>query len=694
MSDHKPSLKDTASRLVQRATGWTLLAPGEVVRSAERLDRRTLAWGALALAALLMLSFNLASSLLFRNVKADFTEDRLFTISQGTRGVLARIEEPISVRVYYTRKLGEVAPLFGKYFERVKTLLEQYRDISNGRLVVTFIDPDISPDAEDRASTSGLRGVRLNQDGETGYFGLVASNTTDNDAVIEFFAPERERYLEYDLTKLINGLVTAKKRVVGVISGVPIEGGGNPMQPMRQPQPPWMIMEQIREFFEVKSLDMTATSIPADVDVLMLVQPAFLSAEAAYAIDQFVLGGGRVLAFIDPNVESAPMGPPGVALPQSPEVARLLKSWGIAIDETKVVGDPRLARRVQFGGRGRGGAIVSEYLAWLALGREQINERDPLAAGIEKLNLASAGRIVKLDGTTVQMQPIIQTTHKGNLIDAEKVRFQPDPVAILKGFTVGDAPLVLAARLAGEAKSAFPEGRPKPAEKPKDDKAPAGSEKSLQEKLAERMKEAKEKEAREKAKAEPPKLHVASGRINVIVVADADMLHDNFWVEVRDFLGQQVAVPQAQNGAFVLNALEHLAGGAALADLRGRGISERPFERVVALRRSAELRFRQKEEGLVAKLKDLQEKLSKMEARGGEGGSVLVSEKDKQTIETFRSEMIATRRELREVKAALRQDIDRLDRRLKLVNIAAVPILIGLGGLAVALWRRRRSNPV
>lgn len=697
MSDQKPSMKDTAARLTQRVTGWSLLAPGEIVRAAANLERSTLAWGALGMAAVLLLTFNLLTSLVFRNAKLDLTDERLFTISNGTRQVLTRIEEPISVRVYYTKKLGEVAPLFGKYFERVKVLLEQYRDISGGKIVLTFIDPDSSPDAEDRASSSGLKAVRLNQDGENGYFGLIASNTTDNDAVVEFFTPDRERYLEFDLTKLINGLATSKKRVVGLISGLQMEGGQNPMQPMRQPSPPWMITEQIREFLELRPLEMSVKSIPADIDVLMLVQPMFLTADAAYAIDQYVLGGGRVLAFVDPNSETNPMGAQGMPLPMSPEVGKLLAAWGVKIDDTKVIGDPRLARRVQFGGRGGRGGTVSDYLAWLQIGKENINEKDPLAASIEKLHMASAGAITKIDGATTVIQPIVETSHKAGLIDVDKVRFQPDPIGILRTFQAGTNRLMLAARISGDAKSAFPDGAPKAEEKPKD-AAEAGPEKSLQEKVAEKIKEAKEKEAAEKAKLEPARQHRATGKVNVILISDADMLHDQFWVEVRDFLGQQVPVPQAHNAAFVVNALEQLAGGAELSDLRGRGISERPFDRVVAIRRSAEQKFRLKEESLVAKLKDLQEKLAKMEARGaaaaeaGGAPSIMLSEKDKQTIETFRSEMIATRRELRDVKAALRQDIDRLDWRMRFINIAVVPMLIGFGGLALAFMRRGRRH--
>ncbi len=765
MTDQPKTLGEKAAQLGYRLQGWTLLAPGEAVRAASNMDRRSLGWWALGLAAILALSLNLISSMIFRNMRADLTADRLFTISDGTKKVLSKLDEPINVRLYYTKKIGEVAPVFGKYFERVKSLLEQYRDLSRGRLQVTFLEPVPFSDIEDRAVAAGLKGVRLNQEGETGYFGLTASNTTDNDAVIEFFAPDRERFIEYDLTKLINGLANPKKRVVGMISGIPIDGGANPMQPMRQPSPPWQVMEQIREFFEVRTIEQTAKAIPADIDVLMIVQPTLLTKEAAYAVDQYALSGGRILAFVDPNTEATPSPMPGMQLPMSAEMMKLLKAWGLQYDETKIAGDPTIAKRVQFGGqRGGRSSTVTEYLAWLNVEKALINEKDPLAGGVEKLNFASAGALTKVEGATTIVQPIIETTAAGGLIDVEKVRMQPDPLAIRKSFSSGGRPLMLAARVAGEGKSAYPEGRPKPEEKkdeakpedkkaedkkdgekksedkPKDDAtkaaaakdakkpdvlvpAPMATTEKTPEERAAVEKAAAEKQAEkpaekpadkpaektaEKPKAEAPKAeavkaeptkptepekpHVSAGRLNIVVVADSDMLADQFWVETREFLGQQLAIPNAHNAAFVVNALENLSGGEALAGLRGRGISERPFDKVLQIRRDSEAKFREKEEGLVAKLKDLQEKLAKVETKGGEGGgpaTVLLTDKDKATIETFRGEMLNVRRELRDVKADLRRDIDRLSWWMNFFNIVFVPLLIAAFGLGLAYYNRR-----
>jgi ABC-type uncharacterized transport system involved in gliding motility auxiliary subunit len=338
--------------------------------------------------------------------------------------------------------------------------------------------------------------------------------------------------------------------------------------------------------------------------------------------------------------------------------------------------------------------VVTEYLAWLQIDKPNINEKDVLAGGIERLNLASAGILTKADGATTNITPIIETTPKAGDLEADKLRFQPDPVALLRTFKSGGKPLMLAARVGGEAKSAYPDGRPKPEAKPEEKKEGASADPGRPASSDPAKEETKPStEAAKDAKpAEPETPHIASGKLNIVVVADSDMLNDQFWVETRDFLGQQVTIPQAHNAAFVVNALENLSGGEALAGLRGRGINDRPFDLVNEIRRDSERRFREKEQTLVAQLKDLQDKVSKMETKGGEGGAILLSDKDKQTIETARNEMIGVRRELRDVKLALRQDIDRLGGWLKFFNVAAVPLAIGFGGLAIGLAQRRRKN--
>ncbi len=641
-----------------------------------RINRRHLAWGSIALAAIILLAVNLIASSAMRDARFDLTKDRLFTISDGTRKALRAIDEPIDIKVYFSKKLGEAAPTYAKSFERVRTMLDQYRGISGGKLKVAFLDPEPFSDAEDKAVAAGLRGVRLNQEGEMGYFGIVGSNSTDTEANLPFLAAERERFLEYDVTKMIVSLANQAKGTIGLISTIPIEGSpGMPM--MGQPgTQPLLMLQQIREFFEIKSLPKDLKEIPSDIGVLMLVQPDGLSAETAYAIDQFALSGGKVLALVDPAAETQRAGGnPMMMMAQPPpdfaEFGKLLKAWGVDFDAGKVAGDIARARRVQFGGGPR--SSVTEYVLWLGLDRRNLDERDPLAANIERLNFASVGILSKAADAKTEFTPLIKTTLEAMEIPASAVSMMPDAIGLLRDYKRGGKALTLAARVSGEAKSAFPDGRPAPAPEPKkegEDKATAPP--------------AADKKADAPAKT--------TGKVNVVLIADTDFLQDQFWVDIREFLGQQVAVPNAHNSAFVLAALENLSGTDALISLRARGVTDRPFQLVDDLRRDAEQRFRNKEQELTTRLRDVQTKLAHLEKEGS-GESVTLTDKERLEIEKFRSDMLVIRRDLREVKRELRKDIDRLDGMLKFANVAAVPLLIGIAGIAWAYRRRRMTAP-
>jgi ABC-type uncharacterized transport system involved in gliding motility auxiliary subunit len=347
------------------------------------------------------------------------------------------------------------------------------------------------------------------------------------------------------------------------------------------------------------------------------------------------------------------------------------------------VADVRHARRVQLG-RGDQG-MVTEHVVWLALDKTSIDQRDVLSGGIENLNLASAGVLTPVDGATTVVTPILTTSPEAMVIDTEKAGMTADPVALLRNYVPGGKPLMLAARISGEAKTAFPNGVPKPPEN-KD-------EKKEEKKDGERKDGAKTSgEAAEPAKTEAPGPgHAASGKINAIVVADTDLMADRFWVESREMMGQEFVMPQASNGAFIVGALENLSGSDDLIALRGRGIKERTFTRVEDLRRDAERKYREKEEALTAKLKSVEQELEKTTSAAA-GGGIVVSDKQREVIEGFKSQMLETRRELRQVKLALGQSIDSLDNWLKFANIALVPLLIAAGGVAWTFWRSRRAR--
>jgi ABC-type uncharacterized transport system involved in gliding motility auxiliary subunit len=648
----------------------------------------------LALAAVVLLSVNLTSSVGLKTWSADLTQDKLFTISNGTREILKSIDEPITAQLYFSHDLARSSPDVARYFDRVRALFQQYVDISGGKLRLSVIDPEPFSDSEDKAVAAGLRGLRLNAEGETGYFGLVATNATDNQETIPFFSPDRESFLEYDVTKLIYSLANPKKRTIGLMTSLPLDGGKSPMR--QQPTQPWLIMSQIREFFDVKTIDQNVKQIPSDIDVLMVAQPTKLTPQAAYAIDQYVLKGGKVLAFIDPVAESAEMQLLQDKGNGREELAKLLKGWGAKFDHEQVAADIRHARRVQLGGGnavgGDGQPIVTDFVAWLGLDKTDINPNDVLAAGVDDINVASAGVLSKVDGSTVDFSPILETSSDAEIIPPTKVGFAADPMALLRDYVAGGHKLVLAARLSGETKSAFPDGPPKAADasakKPDDKSKTANSDKK--DASADASKSTAKTADKTPAVKEVEPAQVKSGKINVIVVADTDLLADQFWVN-RNMMSQNVVIPTANNASFVVGAIENLSGSNALIALRGRGVKERPFTLVEDLRRSAEQKFRKQEEALEGKLKTAQNELQKIQSSGEGGNGVLLTDKEQDAIEKFRGQMLDTRRELRKVKLALHQDIDNLDGWLKFANIGFVPLMLGAAAIGLS-WRRSRQR--
>jgi gliding motility-associatede transport system auxiliary component len=654
-----------------------------------RFSRRTLAWGGIALAVVILLSVNLITSVGLSNWQADLTEDRLFTISNGTKEVLRGIEEPITVRLYFSKRLGEVAPGYGRYFDRVRTLLERYKSLSGGKLQVAYLDPEPFSDEEDRAVAAGLHSVTLNDEGETGYFGLTATNSTDNQQTIEFFQPDREPFLEYDITKLIYTLANPKKRVVGLITALPLDGGKMPMTD--EPTPPWLMMQQIRDFFTVRTLDETVDKIPSDIDVLLIAEPYGLTPKAAYAIDQYVLKGGKALVLVDPVPEAAQEETIAETRLGLDELGKVLKAWGVGFDRHQAATDIGYARRVRLG---QSDETITDYVAWLALDNSSIDKNDVLSAGVDTLNLASPGFLTKIDGASTTFTPIVHTSPKAMVVDVSKVGITADPMALLRSYEPGGKPLTLAARISGEAKSAYPDGPPgdEPSKeasapgKPATDTKPDQTAQAKPDQTPAAKPDKTAGATADQAKA----AHVASGKINVIVIADTDLMADPFWVDRAQMLGEEVAIPNAQNAAFVVGALENLSGNDALIALRGRGITKRPFTYVEYLRRQAEKQYREKEQQLSQRLKEIQDQLAKLDSSGK--GSVILTDEEQKAAENFRSEMVETRRELRSVQLALHRDIDNLDGWLKFANIALVPLAIGAAGAGLSLWRVRKRK--
>ncbi len=628
-------------------------------------DPRKLGVAGLVLAVILFLAVNIFSNGAFRNLQADLTQNSLYSVSEGTEKVLADLKEPVTLRFFVSRNLLDLSPGLGTYSQRVLELLQSYVDAAGGKIRLEIIDPKPFSNEEDRAVGFGLQGVPLNDAGELGYFGLAGTNTTDDQDVIGFLQPQREPFLEYDLTRLVHNLANPKKKVIGLVSGIPIDA-----DPANQYKP-WTVVEQIKQFFEVKSLGLEP-EITDDIDVLMIVHPFGLSDKTLYAIDQFIMAGGKTMVFVDPYAEEGSRSNAAMRLPpdHGSDLEKLFKAWGVEYTRDKVLADLGLAQRVQAAVDAQGKPVITNYVAWLSFPADRLKADDVITGELRAINIATAGFVAKAKDADIDFDPLIVSTEASAPMEAQKFRFQPNPAEILKSFKAEGGPLTLAARVSGKLKSAFPDGPPED----KDDK------------------DKKEEAAEKDGSATEPHLKESKDVVNLIVVADSDILADSFWLQIQDFFGQRLVVPTANNADFVINALDNLSGSSELIGLRSRGFSDRPFDRVIEIQRAAELQFRDRERALLEELKEVEGKLKDLTTKEDEGATVILSAKQKQAVEDFRRQIIKVRGQLRDVRRALREDIDALDGWVKIVNIAAMPLLIALFAIGLLIARNRRTR--
>jgi ABC-type uncharacterized transport system involved in gliding motility auxiliary subunit len=619
--------------------------------SLRALDRRRLTGLAIVLAIVLFFALNLLAQNLLTSSRLDLTEDQLFTVSDGTKQVLAAIDEPVDLRFYYSAKLDDIGAYFATYGGRVRELLEEYERLSGGKVRIERLDPEPFSPEEDLAVAEGVHGVTVSNDGAQAYFGIAGRNSTDDSQVIAYLAPERADFLEYDLTRLVYDLANPEKPVVGVIGDLPLMG-----TQFNQGQP-WLVLESMFEAFDVRFLGGAQKRIEDDVDVLMLAQPARLDPASLYAIDQFVMRGGRVLAFVDPLAEVMAAPNPMAPQPEGDAIGTLdplLKAWGVEIPKGRVIGDAQMAQRV--GARINGRDAVVQYLPWLAVDPAHLDQNLAITAELQRITLNSAGSIRARDGATTKIEPLVSSSADAMEIDAEPLKFAPDPARLINEFVPGGKPFTLAARVTGPIKSAYADGPPE------------GADETLVKS--------------HKAEAEAP--------LNLVLVADADLLADRNWVRQQDMLGQRIALPVANNGDFAVNVLDYLSGSEGLIGLRGRGLSIRPFEVVEAMARDAETKYRTKEQELLVKIEEVQTKIRDLQQDEQQTGVLLTAEQQTE-IENFRGEMIGFRQQLREVQRSLRQDVEGLTSWLKFLNIWAVPLVIGLVAVLLAAIRRMRA---
>ena len=627
---------------------------------------------------------------LMPSLRIDLTEDRLYSLSEGTLNILSNLNEPIELMFFYSDSATEDVPQLRTYGNRVQELLREIVIASEGNLSLRVIDPEPFSEDEDLATQYGVRAVPVTQGGEGVYFGLVAAKG-DADVpdllrateTMPLIRPDQEEFLEYEFMKIITQVNNPERTVIGLVTQLDIDGGFDPMTGQGTQQ--WMIMDLIRQLYDVRRIDISSDSIEEDVDILMVVHPQGLSDRFLYAIDQHILRGGDVLLFLDPSADSmVGRSPQGNLIPagMSSELPGLMEAWGLEFDNSKVLTDNQLALRVMMGQ----GQRAVPHLGMLGVQRNFLAEEDIITNRLETINLSSAGAISQSNEGSLSFEPLIVSSSEAMLMDRSFVESVTDPNVLFDEFESEDRSFVIAARLSGLIETAFPEGQP-PIPEAEEENSPddVDGEVSVASDAVNEL---------EVVNAEGEMLHLNASLepTNIVVFADSDLLTDRLWVQVTQFFGQRIPQPFANNGDLVINAMDNLSGGADLSSIRSRGRYSRPFTKVLTLQREADDRLRQEESELSARVAETESALAELNTNE-EGNPIGEITPEIQTeIDRFNGELIETRRRLREVRFQLTEDIEQLGSNLKAVNTALVPIVLTLFFLGRYYYRSRRHN--
>jgi len=604
-------------------------------------------FASLGLLVILFASLSVLSGRLLRGLRVDLSENQLHTLSTGTRHIVEGLQEPVNLYLFFSEEASRDLPQIRSYARRVDELLDELANRSNGKVKIHRVDPEPFSQKEDDAARFGLQAVQVDASGASLYLGIAGTNSLDDVQTMPFLQPAKEKFLEYDLAKMISSLGNPQRKTIGLISSLPMGAGFDPAsQSMREE---WVVYEQLSQLFKIQTIDAKAGALPDNLDVLVLVHPRGLDDNMLYQVDQFVLRGGHLLAFIDPLAETD-RGDPADPMAQiqagsSSTLGPLLEAWGVQFDPLKALGD------LQYGiGNGR-----QRHIGILSVPTAGMNADDVVSADLGVVNFSSSGWLQIKEGSSSHVDVLVESSDNAAPIDTSRLRFLANPEELLTGFNATGDRYPLAVRISGQVSSAY-------------EQAPEG------------------------AVAAEQLVQSAEQGINVILFADTDVLSDRLWVQKQPFLGQNLVNAFADNGNIVVNAVDNLLGNRDLISIRTRASSVRPFERVNALQLRAEREYRATEERLQQELADTEHKLTELQAaRAGDDLLVLTAEQQEE-VQRFMDRKLEIRRELRQVQHDLQVDIDRLGTRLKLFNIALVPLLVIAVAVIYSLRRRRKLS--
>ncbi len=596
--------------------------------------------------------------------RLDLTQEKAYTLSAGTRAILKKLEAPVEIRFYCTQGEKEMPPQFKTYAQHVEDLLAEYRQQGRGNIEIKKLNPAPDSDAEDSARLDGIEGQLLSN-GENLYLGLAISYL-DEKMAIPFLSPEKEKLLEYDITRAISRVANPQKPVIGVMTPLPMFG--QPMNPMmmrmgQQAQEAWVIISELQSEFTVKQVPLETDKIDDEIKVLIVAHPKEIKDSAQYAIDQFIMRGGKLIAFLDgmsmvdsrnqQNPMMPNMGGGGSTLD------KLVKAWGLQFDTTKVVADLNFQSRFMQNNRQQVAPAV------LSLNAQGINKEDVVTSQLDSLLIPFAGVFTGTPAAGLKETVLLHTTPDSQLVEGMMAQFSGEQIT--KDFKPSGTPQKLAIRLSGKFKTAFPDG--KPVEKQADKK----DEKKDEKKTEDSLKETK-------------------GDNAVILVGDSDILYDQFCVQVQNIFGQKVVIPRNGNLNLVQNMVEQMAGDSNLIEVRSRATLNRPFTVVQKMQAQAEASYRNKIKELEDGLQETQKRLNELQSKKEKGQRFILSPEQQQEVERFKKQEAGSKKELKEVRRNLRQDIDALENRVKWLNIAGMPMVVTLFGVGRAFLKGQRAK--
>lgn len=590
------------------------------------------------------------------NIRWDTTEDRIYSLSEGTRKILSGMGSPVTVKFFYSLSNRDLPPSLKLYAKRMREFLSEYEHAGKGRLTVEVHDPRVDSDEEEWAQKYGMQPLQLST-GEKVYCGLTFL-AADQEERIPLLDPAREELLEYDLTRIVHRLQSPEKKVLGVISTLPVFGLPQGM-PFADPRPgagPWFFITEMEKSYEVRKIDLTAESIDEDVDLLVIVHPRELGEKVLYAVDQYVLAGGNALIFVDPFCLSD-MSQVGQQLPIPPasSMEKLFSAWGVVMEREKVLADFDQTTGIRTGDN-----TVENSPVWISARDMAFSKTDVVTSRLENMLFPLAGAIKKAEGSGHEFEPLVRSGENAALIDAFKVNM--GTAAIRRDFVPAKARFNIVARIRGRFNTAFPDGPPRA------EKEVSGS------------------------KEGPERGHLATGKekATLIIVADADMLADRFYMQRGRVLGFSLSSVFNDNLNFLANAGEILTGSDDLVDLRSRGKFERPFTSLLELERQAQERWLSKENELASRAEATNRKLQELEQRKDDSQQLILSPEQEKEISRFKEERMRLNRELKQVRKNLRADIENLGALLKALNIFLMPLCVSVIGMGFALYRQRR----